>query len=145
MRVYVDGVFDLFHYGHADMLRRVKEHFGPSAVICVGVCSDADCKKYKRRPLLNQQERIHSVSMCKYVDEVVSDAPWIIDEEFLKKYEIDVVCHDGTPYAAPGTNDVYEYVKSVGKFVHIPRTEGISTSNIIHRVLLIEGHIGCEK
>jgi glycerol-3-phosphate cytidylyltransferase-like family protein len=37
--------------------------------------------------------------------------------------------------------DVYEYVKSVGKFKHVPRTEGISTTLIEHLVLLKNGKL----
>ena len=135
MRIYVDGVFDLFHYGHAEMLGRVRSQFGPEAIICVGVCTDADCITYKRAPIMNQGERIRSVQQCKYVDEVVLDAPWIITKPFLTKYKIDYVCHDGTPYNAPGTEDVYAYVKSLGIFHHIPRTEGICTTEIIKRII----------
>ena len=139
-RVYVDGVFDLFHYGHAEMLQRVREAF-PDAFLIVGVCSDEDCRKFKRQPVLTMAERVRSVSGCKWVDDVICDAPWVIDAQFLEKHKIDIVCHEGSPYAAPGTADVYSYVKSIGKFQSIDRTDGISTSSLIHRVLLREGKI----
>lgn len=135
-RVYVDGVYDLFHYGHAEMLGRVRAHFGSMAVIVAGVARDEDCVKYKRRPILTQSERARSLRACRYVDEVIEDAPWVITQEFLDKYAIDHVCHDEASYpAADGTSgDIYEYVKSVGKFVAIERTPSISTSEIIERV-----------
>lgn len=136
MRVYVDGVFDLFHYGHAEMLGRVRDMF-PDAEIIVGVAKDEECKKYKRRPVLSQEERIRSVAACRYVDQILADVPWIIDADFLEKYGIDFVCHDETPYSGPNTKDIYAFVKSIGKFKAIPRTEGISTSYIIHKILLM--------
>lgn len=142
VRVYVDGVFDVFHYGHAEMLERVRKRFGSEATILVGVNNDEDCKKYKGKPIMNQDERCRSVSACKWVDEVLSDAPWIITQEYLDKHKIDMVCHDETPYPTKyGTKDVYEYVKSIGKFTHISRTENISTSNILHRVLMLHGNL----
>jgi choline-phosphate cytidylyltransferase len=49
------------------------------------------------------------------VDEVVAEAPWVINESFLKKYEIDYVAHDEDAYASAGHDDVYGYVKSLGK------------------------------
>jgi choline-phosphate cytidylyltransferase len=137
-RVYVDGVYDLFHFGHAEMLGRVRTHFGPSAVIIAGIAQDEDCRKYKRPPILTQQERARSVRACKYVDEVIEDAPWVITQEFLDTHTIDYVCHDEGSYpSADGTiADIYAYVKSVGKFVAIPRTPCISTTEILERIQL---------
>lgn len=49
VRVYCDGVFDLFHLGHARIFEQVKNMFPASVeVIVVGaVCSDEDVLKYK--------------------------------------------------------------------------------------------------
>ncbi len=52
---------------------------------------------------------------CRWVDEVVPEAPWIIDQEFLDKYQIDYVAHDEDPYVAEGHEDVYSFVKSQGR------------------------------
>jgi choline-phosphate cytidylyltransferase len=134
VRVYTDGVYDLFHYGHAETLGRIRARFGNNCYLIVGVCNDADCIQYKRKPILTQEERICSVKACRYVDTVAEDAPWTIDQAFLDKYQIDVVCRDGTPYPSPDTDDVYTYVKSIGKFVHVDRTEGISTTDLLARI-----------
>ena len=40
----------------------------------------------------------------------------MIDDDFLKKYEIDYVAHDEVPYASPGHDDVYGPIKSQGAF-----------------------------
>ncbi len=48
------------------------------------------------------------------MDEVVEEAPWVIDADFVEKWEIDYVAHDDDPYAASGHDDVYAYVKSQG-------------------------------
>jgi choline-phosphate cytidylyltransferase len=58
------------------------------------------------------------VRHCRWVDEVVADAPWVIDSAFLEKYEIDYVAHDEENYASAGHSDVYHYVKSIGVFCH---------------------------
>jgi len=50
------------------------------------------------------------------VDEVVSEAPWVINKEFIEKYQIDYVAHDEDPYAAAGHEDVYQFVKQAGAF-----------------------------
>lgn len=58
--------------------------------------------------------RLEAARHCRWVDEIVAEAPWVIDEAFLKKYEIDYVAHDEDAYASAGHDDVYGYVKSQG-------------------------------
>lgn len=86
---------------------------------------------------MNEAERYESLRHCKWVDEVIPDAPWVIDQEFLDKHKIDFVAHDSLPYAdySGAGNDVYEFVKAAGKFKETKRTEGISTSDIIMRIV----------
>ena len=45
------------------------------------------------------------------------------------------MCHDDAPYAANGVDDIYAPIKKIGKFKATQRTEGISTSDLINRVL----------
>jgi choline-phosphate cytidylyltransferase len=59
--------------------------------------------------------RCESVRHCRWVDEVVEEAPWIIDQQFLEKWQIDYVAHDDDPYASAGVDDVYSFCKSQGK------------------------------
>ncbi|KAF5838385.1 hypothetical protein DUNSADRAFT_2921 [Dunaliella salina] len=136
VRVYADGIFDVFHFGHARALEQAKKRF-PNTVLVVGVCSDADTHKYKGLTVMDEKERAESVRHCKWVDEVVEQAPWVINLEFLDKHHIDFVAHDDLPYedASGQVDDVYGPVKRAGKFVATKRTEGISTSDIVLRIL----------
>lgn len=139
IRIYADGVFDLFHYGHAKMFEQVKKAF-PNTYLMVGVCNDEDTQKYKRKPVLTWKERCESVRHCKWVDEVIYDAPWIITKEFIEKYNIDFVAHDNSPYPlAVSSNthveDVYNEVKKLGIFLATQRTRDISTTDIMTRIL----------
>ncbi|XP_056159842.1 choline-phosphate cytidylyltransferase 1-like isoform X1 [Syzygium oleosum] len=136
VRVYADGIYDLFHYGHARSLEQAKKLF-PNTYLLVGCCNDELTHKYKGKTVMNEQERYESLRHCKWVDEVIPDAPWVITPEFLDKNQIDYIAHDSLPYAdASGAGkDVYEYVKSIGKFKETKRTNGISTSDIIMRII----------
>ena len=58
--------------------------------------------------------RCEAVRHCRWVDEVVPEAPWIIGQDFLDKYQIDYVAHDEDPYVSAGVDDIYGYCKSVG-------------------------------
>ena len=106
----------------------------------VGCCNDELTHRYKGKTVLTEQERYESLRHCKWVDEVVRDAPWVITPEFLAANAIDFVAHDALPYAdasgdAGASGDVYGIVKALGKFVETRRTEGVSTSDIILRIL----------
>lgn len=136
MRLYADGIYDLFHFGHARSLEQAKKSF-PNTYLLVGCCNDEVTNKYKGKTVMTESERYESLRHCKWVDEVIPDAPWVITPEFLDKHKIDYVAHDSLPYAdtSGAGKDVYEFVKAIGKFKETKRTEGISTSDIIMRIL----------
>jgi len=92
-------------------------------------------KEHKSRTVLNHAERCEAVRHCRWVDEVVQEAPWVIDADFLDKWEIDYVAHDEDPYAASGHDDVYSFVKTQGKFLPTRRTPGVSTSELLERIV----------
>lgn len=69
------------------------------------------------------------------MDEVVTDAPWVVTKEFLDEHRIDFVCHDDIPYASAGSSDVYADIKNMGRFHTTQRTEGVSTTELINRVI----------
>ncbi|PQQ08138.1 choline-phosphate cytidylyltransferase 2 [Prunus yedoensis var. nudiflora] len=136
VRVYADGIYDLFHFGHARSLEQAKKSF-PNTYLLVGCCNDETTHKFKGKTVMTESERYESLRHCKWVDEVIPDAPWVINQEFLDKHEIAYVAHDSLPYAdASGAGkDVYEFVKAVGRFKETKRTDGISTSDIIMRIV----------
>jgi len=132
--IYADGVYDLFHYGHALQLRQAKLSF-PSTRLLVGVCSDELVQEHKANTIMDHQERCENVRHCKWADEIIPEAPWVVTPEFLEKYKIDYVAHDEDPYAAAGHDDVYTLVKREGKFLPTRRTPGISTTDLVSRMV----------
>ncbi|TFY55147.1 hypothetical protein EVG20_g9427 [Dentipellis fragilis] len=134
IRVYADGVYDLFHFGHALQLRQAKLAF-PEVYLMVGVNSDKQVKEHKFSCIMNHAERCEAVRHCRWVDEVIAEAPWVIDADFVEKYKIDYVAHDEDPYVSAGHEDVYSFVKHQGKFFPTRRTPGVSTSELLERIV----------
>lgn len=128
--VYIDGVFDLCHAGHKRMMANSLKYGNR---LIVGVCGDEECVNYKRRPIMTLEERVNEVKLCKYVSEVIPDAPVSgVTEAMIKYYNIHiVVC--GEEYDVP-TDTYYAVPRKMGILHTIPRTQGISTSQLIERI-----------
>ena len=89
-RVYVDMVGDLFHAGHVALLREARHH---GDWLVVGVLSDDTAASYKRRPIMTLAERVAVIESCRYVDEVIEDAPFQLTEAFLDEHAVTTVVH----------------------------------------------------
>jgi choline-phosphate cytidylyltransferase len=132
--LYSDGIFDLFHYGHARVFEQMKKRFKHVKVIA-GVCGDKDTHARKGMTVNTEEERIENLKCCKFVDEVISPAPWIPSLAFLDEHDIDYICHDDIPYKTAECDDAYAEVKKAGRFLPTQRTDGISTSDLIERIV----------
>lgn len=137
VRVYMDGCFDMMHYGHCNALRQARA-LGDELV--VGVVSDAEIIANKGPPVTPLHERMIMVSAVKWVDEVIPDAPYAITEEFMKRlfteYNIDYIIHGDDPCLLPDGTDAYALAKKAGRYKQIKRTEGVSSTDIVGRMLL---------
>lgn len=134
VRLYCDGVFDMFHIGHSKMLEQAKRMF-KHVYLIAGVSGDEETWRLKGRTVMDEFERTESVRHCKWVDEVICPCPWTISLDFLNEHNIDYVCHDDIPYGSGGSDDIYAEIKKAGKFLATQRTEGISTSDLILRII----------
>lgn len=66
---YTTGVFDMFHIGHLNILKRAKEQCD---YLVVGVTTDALCLKRKNKtPIINEHDRMAIVEAIRYVDKVI--------------------------------------------------------------------------
>ncbi|KAL7665480.1 choline-phosphate cytidylyltransferase [[Candida] zeylanoides] len=134
IRIYADGVFDLFHLGHMKQLEQAKKAF-PNVTLVCGVPSDAETHKRKGLTVLTDHQRVETLHHCRWVDEVVPDAPWCVTTDFLLSHKIDYVAHDDLPYASSDSDDIYKPIKEKGMFLTTQRTDGISTSDIITKII----------
>lgn len=122
----------MMHFGHANALRQAK---ALGDYLIVGVHSDAEIMRHKGPAVMNEKERYAAVRACKWVDEVVEDAPYVTELSMLEQYNVDFCVHgEDTSVAADGT-DSYASVKAAGKFRYIKRTESVSTTSLVDRLL----------
>jgi cytidyltransferase-like protein len=130
VRVYVDMVGDLFHAGHVQLLKAARE-FGDWLV--VGVLSDEIVTEYKREPIMSHAERISVIEACRYVDEVLPDAPYAVTPQFLDQKGISTVVH-GDDISPEAIDEVFGEIAAAGRLKLVSYTPGISTSDIIGRM-----------
>ena len=127
-------VADLFHYGHVNFLRLARKH---GDYLLVGVHADKTVMSYKRRPILSMEERVASVKHCRYVDEVISDAPLTIDRAWIEQHEIDLILH-GDDLSRETEESWYRTPIKMGIYRSVAYTPGISTTEIIARIKAAE-------
>jgi glycerol-3-phosphate cytidylyltransferase len=130
IRVYADMVADLFHRGHVEFLRRAREL---GDILVVGIHSDATVEGYKRRPIMTMRERIQVVEACRYVDEVLPDAPLVVSRRWITRHGIDIVVH-GDELDQDTMMMMYKVPHDLGILRTVAYTTGVSTSDIIDRV-----------
>lgn len=132
--VYIDGAFDLFHPGHIEALRLVREKANGKAVV-VGIYDDKTINTHKgmNYPVMNLFERSLCVLQCRYVDAVVIGAPWKATQQLLNKIpgEVQAVFHGPAPFEEGSYSDVAPLVQELGPH----KFDNINTAFIVNRVL----------
>ena len=154
-RVYMDGCFDLMHFGHANALRQARAiasfastggkeggyvEGAEEVELIVGLVSDEEILRCKGPPVLPEQERVKCVRAVKWVDDIIANVPYELTKEFVEelfseKYGIDCIVHGDDPCYLPDGTDAYAIPKALGKYREIKRTEGVSTTDLVARLL----------
>lgn len=153
--VVVTGTFDMFHVGHLNIIRDAKEN--PKDFLIVAVKSDrAAALKKEHPPIIHEWERAAIVEAVRTVDAVVivdydperkisleasfsqSQLQWLnIFEPLVKKIKPDIFVHEAS-HLQPARDALFAKYGVVGK-IH-PRTQGVSTSDIISKICNVYGN-----
>lgn len=129
---YTTGVFDIFHIGHLNILRRAKEQCD---YLIVGVSTDECVKSYKHKaPIMPYEQRASIVAAIRYVDEVVPQTS--MDKlEFLKLRHFDVMFHGDEWKGTPLYNKYEEEFARYGaRIEYLTHTDGISSTILRERI-----------
>ena len=140
--VYMDGVFDLFHYGHIRAINQCKtigdrlaNERGDTCTVMIGIISDSDTQSYKRLPVFTLKERAEILTNIKAVDIVISPAPLIVTKSFVEDNNIDLVVHafaDDVDFE--NQREQHRELIEMGVFERIGYTSEISTSDILRKI-----------
>jgi ethanolamine-phosphate cytidylyltransferase len=107
----MDGAYDLMHFGHMNAFR-LGRSLGTHLV--VGVNDSKSIADSKGTPVMTDTERTAVVQACRWVDQVVPNVPYVMNDEYLeyiiKEYNIDYIVHGDDPCIVDG-RDVYESAK----------------------------------
>lgn len=129
---YTTGVYDMFHIGHLNIIRRAKEQCD---YLIVGVSTDENVKTYKHKtPVIPYEQRKAIVEAIRYVDQVVPQenmdkfAAW-------EKYHFDAIFHGDDWKGSDMYNEIEAKLKAVGcDMVFLPHTDGVSSTDIVKKI-----------
>lgn len=120
-RVAVYGVWDLFHHGHINMLKRAK---AMGNFLLVGVTSDKWAKHNGKTPYYPLWLRKRIIESLGIADVVVTSKGNKTTIKQMKEYDIDVYVK-GNDWKGK-----INYLNGICEVVYLPRTRGISTTKI---------------
>jgi len=120
-KVITYGTFDLIHRGHINILRRAK---AMGDYLIVALSTDEFNAGKGKQVYYAYEERKQILEAIKYVDEVIPETRW--------EQKIDDVVKLGVSVFVIGDDwaGKFDFLKPYCEVVYLPRTEGISTSQI---------------
>lgn len=129
---YTTGVFDMFHIGHLNIIKRAKEMCD---TLIVGVSTDELVMQYKHKsPVIPFEERIAIIDALKYVDKVVAQTT-MDKREAWDKYHFDAIFHGDDWKGSKLYEDVEKDLSQVGcELVFLPHTDGTSSTMLASKL-----------
>ena len=120
------GTYDLFHVGHLNILRRAKD-LGDRLV--VGVSSDElNFRKKQIRPTYPLDHRMAIVESIRFVDEVFVEEALELKRQYLLYHHASVLV------MGDDWEGRFDEFKDICKVVYLPRTIGISSTDVKVRI-----------
>ncbi|MBC1501142.1 adenylyltransferase/cytidyltransferase family protein [Listeria weihenstephanensis] len=130
---YTTGVFDLFHIGHLNILRKAKEQCD---TLIVGVSTDEFVQSYKKKtPVIPFIERKAIIEALRYADIVVPQTSHESKLSMIGKYNINVMFHGSDWKGTPTFNKLEaEFMRRSVEIVYFDYTEGVSSTKLLESI-----------
>ncbi|KAF1358685.1 hypothetical protein EJ07DRAFT_179386 [Lizonia empirigonia] len=132
-RIWVDGCFDFAHHGHAGAMLQARQL---GTELLVGVHSDEAILENKGPTVMRLNERVMAVEACRWATKAVPHAPYVTSLPWISHYGCHFVVHGDDITSDSDGKDCYRYVKAAARFKVVKRTPGISTTDLVGRMLL---------
>jgi cytidyltransferase-like protein len=159
IRIWVDGIYDLFHQGHQNINKNAikftkMKYPGAKIILLIGVCGDGeDVQAYKRKPIMTLEERCDAIDifMKELIKEhpdvsyqIIGNSPVTHTLAFIQQHRLNILFH-GSDFTPEKIKKYYgvilEQCAGTCSFEILPYTKGVSTTELIGR-LLHEGNFG---
>ena len=121
-RVITYGTFDMLHYGHINLLRRAKE-LGDYLVVVLST-DEFNWNSKQKKCYFTYEQRKQVLEAIRYVDLVIPEENWEQKISDVQDYKID------TFVMGNDWEGKFDFLKDYCEVVYLPRTEGISTTQI---------------
>lgn len=115
------GTFDILHVGHINLLKRAKA-LGDKLIVAIS-SDEFNAGKHKSA-LLNYENRKAVLESIRYVDMVIPETNWEQKVTDVSKYDVDIFV------MGDDWEGKFDFLKDSCKVIYLPRTEGISTTQI---------------
>jgi glycerol-3-phosphate cytidylyltransferase len=115
------GTFDLFHVGHLNLLKRLKE-LGDYLVVAVS--TDEFNRGKGKQTIIRYEDRIEIVRSCRYVDLAIPETRWEQKLDDVKQYDVSVFAM-GDDWTGK-----FDFLKEHCEVVYLPRTANISSTSL---------------
>src|SRR4051812_36554327 len=107
----------------------------------VGVHSDEAILENKGPTVMTLDERVAAVDACRWSTKSIPSAPYVTSLPWISHYGCQFVVHGDDITTDSNGEDCYRFVKAAGRFLIVKRSPGISTTDLVGRMLLCtKGH-----
>lgn len=120
-KILTYGTYDLLHFGHINLLKRASEL---GDYLIVGLSTDEFNEKKGKKSYFTYDIRKYMVESIRFVDKVIPESNWEQKIEDIINYDIDVFV------MGDDWKGKFDYLKDYCEVIYLPRTKGISTTEI---------------
>lgn len=134
-KILTYGTFDVLHRGHINLLRRAKER---GDYLIVGISTDEFNAIKGKKSYYDYETRKEMLEAIRYVDEVIPEYDWNQKPDDIKRLGVDELVM-GSDWEG---NEKFESLRQYCDVNYLPRTEGISSTQIKSELHLMDNKAG---